>query len=143
LRFPDSRSKGVAGPTLEDNGLRVARSNSSAVQNVTRQQVPSWLGNIRELEKAMRTIVILNDPEIILSRISIIAPNVSVVVAAQSAALKAATRTVSHRTQQRLIFDALPRKLWNHKRAVQELQIPYKSLRCKRQQIGAKDPDKI
>lgn len=102
-----------------------------------------WPGNIRELENAIKQMVILNDPKSVLSELLASAsreqhqhPPSGNGSFTNGLALKAATRAASRRVEEQLILDALAKTRWNRKRAAHDLQISYKSLLSKLKQIG-------
>jgi two-component system response regulator AtoC len=101
---------------------------------------PSWPGNIRELENAVKKIVALGAENLALP--DLVAEPVETrteVSETRSYSLKAAARAASREAEREMILEALARTRWNRKRAAQELQISYKSLLYKLKQIGLPD----
>jgi two-component system, NtrC family, response regulator AtoC len=103
----------------------------------------TWPGNIRELENAIKNIVVLGDEQLALSQVVSVPtpPPRRTFTAAQTTSLKVASRAASREAERDLILKALARTRWNRKRAAQELQISYKSLLYKLKQIGLPDTE--
>lgn len=101
-----------------------------------------WPGNIRELENAIKKVVILGDTKTALRDLGTAPMKQSKTSGeARFSSLKVAARAASRRTERELILQALERTHWNRKRAAQELQISYKSLLYKIKEIGVKNRD--
>lgn len=101
-----------------------------------------WIGNFRELEEAMRTIVAVGNVEIAIAALE------SSTKALDSnrrekrngthiVSLKEAARAASQRAERELILKALTRTNWNRKKAAQELRISYKALLYKMKEMGS------
>jgi DNA-binding NtrC family response regulator len=99
-----------------------------------------WPGNIRELENAIKKMVILGDTKMALQDLRTAARNQpDTTGGARFSSLKTAARAASRRTEREMILKALERTHWNRKRAAQELQISYKSLLYKIKEIGVQN----
>jgi two-component system response regulator AtoC len=100
----------------------------------------NWPGNIRELENAMREIVVLSDAKSVLQELRGPSENPEKATSPDrdnhGVALKIAARAASRQLEEQLIIEALAKTRWNRKKAAQELQISYKSLLSKLKQMG-------
>ncbi|MDZ4805328.1 MAG: sigma 54-interacting transcriptional regulator [Candidatus Eisenbacteria bacterium] len=94
-----------------------------------------WRGNVRELEKTIRRLVVLSDENepIGLSALPFDRPAVSVAAPANGAA---SLRDEVARTERRVINDALDRSQWNKSQASRELKISYPCLLKKIKEHG-------
>lgn len=96
-----------------------------------------WPGNIRELEKAARAIVVLGDEELAMEGFrGRWARCLS--GAGEAVSLKEASRAASRKAEREIILRVLDRTCWNRRRAARELQISYKALLYKLKQIGSR-----
>jgi DNA-binding NtrC family response regulator len=149
LRIPPLRQRREDIPVLVHFFLgkhsallgRLQPEVNSRVMNLLQEY--SWPGNIRELENAVKKIVVLGDPQIAVADLVSTAayePRTAPAIL-RGSPLKAAARAASHQAERQLILEALARTRWNRKRAAQELQISYKSLLYKLKQIGADEPE--
>jgi two-component system response regulator AtoC len=146
LRLPPLRERKQDIPSLvehfldkhsSDSGQGTPAVDSSAMDLLTAYD---WPGNIRELENMVKKIVALGDAKSAVSELltAPLPPN-SPSEGTSSFSLKVAARAASQRTERELILKALERTHWNRKRAAQELQISYKALLYKINQIGVQD----
>jgi two-component system, NtrC family, response regulator AtoC len=102
----------------------------------------SWPGNVRQLENAMRKLVITGDIGGVLEDLVEIGGKPSLSGSnGKSVSLKAASRAASRQAEKELLSNALTRTHWNRKRAAQELQISYKALLYKLKQLGLEDSE--
>lgn len=100
----------------------------------------SWPGNIRQLENAVKKIVVSGDERLAQADLEQGTwewrpPSGS----GEGLSLKQAARAASRQAERQLILKALERTRWNRKRAAKELQISYKALLYKLKQIGLED----
>jgi DNA-binding NtrC family response regulator len=106
----------------------------------------SWPGNIRELENTVKKVVAMKDERLALAGLSAYIGEPSAAagpVKSGNYSLKAVARAASREAERELILKVLARTHWNRKRAAQELQISYKSLRSKLKQIGRLETEAI
>jgi DNA-binding NtrC family response regulator len=97
----------------------------------------SWPGNIRELENALKKIVLLGEEGVGPADWEPSLPGSQPASeVAQGISLKDVTRAASRQAERKLILKVLAQTRWNRKRAAQELQISYKALLNKLKQIG-------
>lgn len=115
------------------------RPDGHALQRLTNY---SWPGNVRQLENAMRKLVITGDIGSVLADLVEMGTNRAATPAnGKSISLKAASRAASRQAEKELLATALTRTHWNRKRAAQELQISYKALLYKLKQLGLEDSE--
>jgi DNA-binding NtrC family response regulator len=109
-----------------------------------RFQSHSWPGNVRELENAVKTLLAVDDEDLVLDAIGLSGAPSAEVNANQkpesTVSLKEASRTASRSAEKQLIREVLERTRWNRKRAAKELNISYKALLYKLKQNGLHDP---
>lgn len=96
----------------------------------------NWPGNIRELEDAVRAIVVLGDESVAMDGLRQRWTRTAGALEGERVSLKQAARAASREAEKELILRVLDRTRWNRKRAAQELQISYKALLYKLKQIG-------
>ncbi len=101
----------------------------------------AWPGNIRELENAIKKIVVMGDESFVMAEIFPTRPEPQHAEPQDPRvhSLKAAAKAASREAERQMILEALARTRWNRKRAATELQISYKSLLHKLKQIGLPD----
>lgn len=97
----------------------------------------SWPGNIRELENALKKIVLLGEEGVGPADWEPSLPDSQPASGvARGLSLKDVARAASRQAERKLILKVLAQTRWNRKRAAQELQISYKALLNKLKQIG-------
>jgi two-component system response regulator AtoC len=100
----------------------------------------AWPGNIRELENAMKKIVVLGDERLAVADFDAALPEPRAAAPASAGiSLKEAARAASRQAERELILKVLARTRWNRKRAATELKISYKALLYKLKQIGLEE----
>lgn len=117
------------------------RPDSSAMARLTNYV---WPGNVRQLENAIRKLVITGDIDSVLADLVEIGGQRHVAPAngnGNQVSLKAAARAASRQAEKELLSTALLKTHWNRKRAAQELQISYKALLYKLKQLGLEDTE--
>ena len=98
-----------------------------------------WMGNLHELEEAMRTVVAVGN-----IRVAIAALQSSTTTGVrekknglESLSLKEVARAASQRAEREAILKVLSRTHWNRKKAAEELRISYKALLYKLKEINS------
>lgn len=86
----------------------------------------AWPGNIQELKKTARAIVVLGDDSVGMDALRGMLLRSE--LRERQASLKESARMASREAEKALILGALTRTRWNRRRAAQELKISYKSL---------------
>lgn len=103
----------------------------------------SWPGNIRELENVVKKMVALGNEHIpIVDTVAGQRKHETAPAERVGASLKAVARAASRQAERKLILNSLEQTHWNRKRAARELQISYKSLLYKLNQIRADESKK-
>jgi two-component system, NtrC family, response regulator AtoC len=146
LRLPPLRERKEDIPSFVEHFLNKHSSDlgqdTPALDSSTMDLLTAydWPGNIRELENMVKKIIALRDAKSAVSELltAPLQPN-SLGEGTPSFSLKVAARAASQRTERELILKALERTHWNRKRAAQDLQISYKALLYKINQIGVQD----
>ncbi len=111
-----------------------------SLQTLGRLQDHAWPGNIRELENAMKKLVVLGDEHLAVSEFGAASARPQAVGPSTTGiSLKEASRAASRQAERELILKVLTRTRWNRKRAALELKISYKALLYKLKQIGLED----
>ncbi len=152
LRMPPLRERKEDVPALVEFFLDKYAAEfdrprpSLSARGMERLLEHSWPGNIRELENTIKKVVALKDERLALSGLSTHAGEPSATTAPvkpNNYSLKAVARAASREAERELILKVLAQTHWNRKRAAQELQISYKSLRSKLKQIGRLETDAV
>jgi two-component system, NtrC family, response regulator AtoC len=97
----------------------------------------NWPGNLDELQKAIKTVVAVEDPSISLAVLKAAAPAIGITGSYRSVSLKEAARAASIEVERQLISEVLVATGGNRKRAADELGISYKALLYKIKQAAA------
>lgn len=96
----------------------------------------SWPGNLTELQKAIRTLVAIEDQSISLAVLKAGAPSARLPRPFGTVSLKEAARAASIKVEQQMISEVLAATGGNRKRAADELGISYKALLYKIKQVA-------
>jgi DNA-binding NtrC family response regulator len=146
LRVPPLREREEDIPILIDFFLeRFSRLFERPQPSVSQPTVRllmnySWPGNIRELENAVKKIVLLGEDFVRAADWErSLSQSPYTVGVTQGLSLKEASRAASREAEQKLILKALEQTHWNRKRAAKQLQISYKALLYKLKQLKAGD----
>lgn len=97
----------------------------------------SWPGNVREMENLMKRIVILQEPRIIEQELKSVEVNCQVMKSSLSCSggLKEISRRASREAERKMILSTLHQTHWNRTLAAKILQISYKALLYKIQEM--------
>jgi DNA-binding NtrC family response regulator len=97
-----------------------------------------WMGNLRELEDAMRTVVAVGNVRVAVAALQTTSASNGreKKIGSEPVSLMQVARAASQRAQRELILKVLSRTNWNRKKAAEELQISYKALLYKLKEIG-------
>ncbi len=146
LRVPPLREREEDIPILVDFLLgRYSRLFERPQPSISQPTVRllmnySWPGNIRELENAVKKIVLLGEDFVRPAEWErSLSQSPHPVGVTQGLSLKEASRAASREAEQKLILKALAQTHWNRKRAAKQLQISYKALLYKLKQLNAGD----
>ncbi|MCA9419556.1 MAG: sigma-54-dependent Fis family transcriptional regulator [Nitrospira sp.] len=101
----------------------------------------AWPGNVRELENLMKRVVILQDSRIIEQELKSVEVNGHVMnrPLAYSGGLKEISRRASREAEREVILNTLQQTHWNRTLTAKILQISYKALLYKIQEMGLSD----
>lgn len=101
----------------------------------------SWPGNVRELENLMKRAVIFQDPRVIEQELKPVELNRQEPshMLSCSGGLKEISRRASRKAERELILNTLEQTRWNRTLTAKILQISYKALLYKIQEMGLSD----
>jgi DNA-binding NtrC family response regulator len=142
LRLPPLRERKEDIPGLVEFLLRrdsslIGRPQPSLTpQALQTLQDYSWPGNIRELEKIVKRIVVLGNDSPVSDLRSLVTATRCLSGDTEKLSLKQTARTASRQAEKELILKVLTRTHWNRKRTAMQLQISYKALLYKLRQMG-------
>jgi DNA-binding NtrC family response regulator len=154
LRIPPLRERREDIPLLahfllNKHAATFGRSNAQLSWRAEKQfQIHSWPGNVRELENAIKTLLAVDDEDLVLDSIGRSGAHVPEKNGSKkehsmlegTVSLKEASRNASRTAEKQLIREVLERTRWNRKRAARELNISYKALLYKLKQNGLSNP---
>jgi transcriptional regulator with PAS, ATPase and Fis domain len=89
----------------------------------------SWPGNVRQLENAIRSYLILQDVNLVIERLNEASPQTDRLP--ESLNLHAYSSQAAEEAEKAIIAHALDETGWNRKEAARRLQISYRALRGK------------
>lgn len=140
LRYRKEEILGLADQYLDKYSGQFNRPKPELTSQLIRfLQNHPWMGNLRELEDAMRTIVAVGNIKVAIAALQSSAPTAHVrdkKNGSESVSLKQVARAASQRAERELILKVLSRTHWNRKKAAEELRISYKALLYKLKEIG-------
>jgi DNA-binding NtrC family response regulator len=139
LRYRKEDINALAEQYLEKYALQFNRPKPEITPKLERfLQVHPWMGNLRELEDAMRTVVAVGNVRVAVAALQTSSESNGrdKKIGSEPVSLMQVARAASQRAQRELILKVLSRTNWNRKRAAEELQISYKALLYKLKEIG-------
>ncbi len=110
---------------------------------VARLQEHTWSGNVRELENAVRRLVVLNDGEQAVEALAAPRRNGAIVEARRptiSEGLRDIARRGAREAERKALGEVLDRVKWNRAEAARILKVSYKTLLNKISECGLKPP---
>ena len=140
LRYRKDEIVEIADQFLDKYATQFNRAKPELTTQLVRfLQSHPWLGNLRELEDAMRTIIAVGNVKVAIAALQSSATTGNGRErknGSESVSLKQVGRAASQRAERELILKVLTRTHWNRKKAAQELRISYKALLYKLKDIG-------
>lgn len=140
LRYRKEEIDALADQYLEKYASQFSRPKPELTPQLSRfLHAHPWMGNLRELEDAMRTVVAVGNVKVAIAALQSSAPagnGRDKKNGSESVSLKQVARAASQRAERELILKVLSRTHWNRKKAAEELRISYKALLYKLKEIG-------
>ena len=149
IRVPPLRERRDEIPTLTAYFLakfnaQYGRNKQLSPETLARLQQFPWSGNVRELENAVRRLVVLADGELAVEALA--APRRNVVVDVQRATFSEGLREIARRgareAERKALAEVLDRVSWNRAEAARILKVSYKTLLNKISECGLKPPSR-
>ena len=149
IRVPPLRERRDEIPTLTAYFLakfnaQYGRNKQLSPETLARLQEYPWSGNVRELENAVRRLVVLADGELAVEALA--APRRNVVVDVQRATFSEGLREIARRgareAERKALAEVLDRVSWNRAEAARILKVSYKTLLNKISECGLKPPSR-
>ena len=142
VRVPPLRLRKDELPVLVDELLTQYSRQFDRPKPILSQEIVdlllthSWPGNLTELQRAIRTLVAIEDQSISLAVLKAGAPSARLSRPFGTVSLKEAARAASIKVEQQMISEVLAATGGNRKRAADELGISYKALLYKIKQVA-------
>ena len=149
IRVPPLRERRDEIPTLTAYFLakfnaQYGRNKQLSPETLARLQEYPWSGNVRELENAVRRLVVLADGELAVEALA--APRRNVIVDVQRATFSEGLREIARRgareAERKALAEVLDRVSWNRAEAARILKVSYKTLLNKISECGLKPPSR-
>ena len=143
IRVPPLRERRDEIPTLTAYFLakfnaQYGRNKQLSPETLARLQEYPWSGNVRELENAVRRLVVLADGELAVEALA--APRRNVVVDVQRATFSEGLREIARRgareAERKALAEVLDRVSWNRAEAARILKVSSKTLLNKIAEYG-------
>jgi two-component system, NtrC family, response regulator AtoC len=119
------------------------RKKQLSPETIARLQEYSWLGNVRELENAVRRLVVLTDGEQAVEALAAPRRNGGMIEAPRttiSEGLRDIARRGAREAERKALAEVLDRVHWNRAEAARTLKVSYKTLLNKISECGLKPP---
>ena len=139
LRYRKEDINTLAEQYLEKYAIQFNRPKPEITPQLLRfLHAHPWMGNLRELEDAMRTVVAVGNVRVAVAALQTTSERNGreKKIGSEPVSLMQVARAASQRAQRELILKVLSRTNWNRKRAAEELKISYKALLYKLKEIG-------
>jgi two-component system response regulator AtoC len=142
LRYRKADINALAEQYLEKYAIQFNRPKPEMTPQLLRfLHAHPWMGNLRELEDAMRTVVAVGNVRVAVAALQTTTQSNGrdKKIGSEPLSLMEVARAASQRAQRELILKVLSRTNWNRKKAAEELKISYKALLYKLKEIGTSE----
>ncbi len=149
IRIPPLRERKTEIPNLAERFLakfnqQYGRNKRLSPETLLALVEYSWGGNVRELENAIRRMVVLTDGEQaftnLVVRVRTVPPNGTRPSPLSTESLREIARRGAQEAERKALVEVLERVQWNRAEAARALKVSYKTLRNKIQECGLRPP---
>ena len=147
IRVPPLRERRDEIPALAAHFLakfnaQYGRKKQFSADTIARLQEYPWSGNVRELENAVRRLVVLTDGEQAVQALA--GPRRATIEAVRTTTISEGLRDIARRgareAERKALAEVLDRVGWNRAEAARILKVSYKTLLNKISECGLKPP---